>query len=163
MKTCAYCGRENDDVAVRCRECGSAFVTIAAAVESPGDCERIAILANEVEAERLDLELENRQIPHLLASFVDSALDGLYQLGHGWGYVEAAPENREAVLSILRDIRQSAAEVESDIPPASRPAEAPAEPTIDPLHRKFCVSCRATIPDTVLICPNCGWTQPEST
>jgi len=25
MKTCSYCGRENDDAAVQCRECGTPF------------------------------------------------------------------------------------------------------------------------------------------
>ena len=31
MKTCGYCGRENDDVATHCKECGTSFIT-----ETPG-------------------------------------------------------------------------------------------------------------------------------
>lgn len=44
MKSCAYCGRENEDNAVRCRECGTAqFVLPASAVASPErQTERVA-------------------------------------------------------------------------------------------------------------------------
>lgn len=36
MKSCAYCGRENEDDAMRCRECGTAqFVLPASPVASP--------------------------------------------------------------------------------------------------------------------------------
>ncbi len=164
MKTCPYCGRENQDGAARCQECGTELTTTPTpiATESTNRCERIASLESEVEAERLDLELENRQIPHVLGSFSDSALDGLFQLGRGWGYVEAPPENREAVLAVLRDMRQSAAETEPEPPPEARPVEAPAGEPVDPLHSKLCVSCRALIPESARLCPKCGWTQPES-
>jgi ribosomal protein L40E len=43
MKSCAYCGRENEDDAVRCRECGTAqFVLPASAETSHKQAERVA-------------------------------------------------------------------------------------------------------------------------
>ena len=112
MKTCTYCGRENGDEALRCMECGTELADKGAATTAttsePWD--RIAVLNSEAEAERLDLELTNRQIPHAIASYADSALDGIYQLGRGWGQVEAPVDCRTGVLDILRDIRESQAE-----------------------------------------------------
>jgi hypothetical protein len=107
MKTCSYCGRENSDEAVRCMECGTEIV--AQSPVSPPKAEpwdRVAVLNSEVEAERLDLELTNRQIPHAIISYADSALDGIYQLSRGWGQVEAPVDCRTGVLDILRDIRE---------------------------------------------------------
>jgi len=34
MKTCAYCGRENDDAVNNCRECGTEFITVESAPPS---------------------------------------------------------------------------------------------------------------------------------
>jgi hypothetical protein len=82
----------------------------AATPASPPRWDRIAVLNNEAEAERLDVELNNRRVPHAMSSFADSALDGLYQLGHGWGQVEAPSDCRITVLDILHDIRESGSE-----------------------------------------------------
>jgi hypothetical protein len=35
MKTCSYCGRENEDAAVDCKECGTNFAAVAAENEPP--------------------------------------------------------------------------------------------------------------------------------
>jgi hypothetical protein len=111
MRTCTYCGRENGDEALRCMECGTELVAQSPTPASDAEpWDRIAVLNSEVEAERLDLELTNRQIPHAIASYADSALDGIYQLGRGWGQVEAPVDCRTGVLDILRDIRESQAE-----------------------------------------------------
>jgi hypothetical protein len=109
MKTCTYCGRENNDEALRCSECGTELVVdhAATAPPTPSRWDRIAVLNNEAEAERLGLELNNRQIPHAMITYADSALDGIYQLGRGWGQVEAPEDCRTSVLDILRDIRES--------------------------------------------------------
>ena len=56
------------------------------------------------------MELNNQKIPHVLRSYHDSALDGIYQFSHGWGEVEAPTELKEEVLSILKDIREAEAE-----------------------------------------------------
>jgi predicted nucleic acid-binding Zn-ribbon protein len=107
MKRCIECGRENEDTAQVCAHCG-AKLQDRHAQEPPNKAwERIAVINNEVEAERLDLELENRSIPHVMRSYRDSAWDGLYQLGHGWGEVEAPLEQTEMIKSILQDIREA--------------------------------------------------------
>jgi hypothetical protein len=67
---------------------------------------KIAVLDSEVQAEALDSLLTDRGIPHLLKSYCDSALDGIFQGGHGWGHVEAPEDQRENVLQALKDISE---------------------------------------------------------
>lgn len=112
MKTCAYCGRENEDQATKCQECGTAFVGDPAPAEhlvkEPGETERlekVAVLDNEVQAELIDGVLSGRDIPHIMQSYHDSALDGLYQTGKGWGVVLAPASFKEEILAALADIR----------------------------------------------------------
>jgi len=119
MKKCTNCGRENDDGAARCAVCGTEFVASSPDAEVVGPWDRIAVLAHAVEADRLDVELNNRQIPHVMVSYGDSALDGLFQVAHGWGHVEAPVVHQDAVLSILEDIRQGGPEPEGDGVPGS--------------------------------------------
>lgn len=160
MKKCSHCGEANADSAVKCSRCGTEFR--ATPPIDLGRWDRVAVLRNEVEAEHLDVELNNQQIPHVLASYADSALDGLYQTTRGWGHVEAPNEHRKTVLSILEDIRTAAAEPEETL--QGKPAgEAPRPaPNVEPDGpRKLCVSCRASIPEDALLCPQCGYTQPE--
>lgn len=116
MKTCSYCGRDNQDDAARCQECGTELATAPLKSEAPRAWERVATLDHDVEAGRLASELDSRGIPHVLVSYCDSAFDGLYQMTHGWGHVEAPPEHRDTILSILSDIRQSRGEPESTSP-----------------------------------------------
>ncbi len=120
MKKCARCGRENSDEAARCCECGAAdFAVAPLPADAAARWDKVAVMEHEVEAERLDVELNNRKIPHLLQSYYDSALDGLYQSARGWGHVQAPREYKEAVLSVLEDIRQARSE--------PGPADAPEE------------------------------------
>jgi hypothetical protein len=113
MKKCEYCGYENPDESIVCRECGEPVVSEIKA----SDCDteqpvarwkKVAVLGGEVEAERLELALKNLEIPHVLVSYRDSAMDGLYQNAKGWGHIEAAEEYREAILSCLQDLRGAA-------------------------------------------------------
>ena len=161
MKKCSYCGQENKDGAQTCSQCGKEFRTETPSELGPWD--RIAILRNEAEAERLDVELDNRQIPHVLTSYADSALDGIYQKTHGWGQVEAPQEHKQTVLAILEDMRLAAAaepeEAREESAAAEKPTSAPETEPAGP--RKLCVSCRASIPESALLCPRCGYTQPE--
>jgi hypothetical protein len=64
------------------------------------------VLEYEVEAELVGAELTNRSIPHVMRSYHDAALDGLFQLSRGWGRVEAPREYKDAILTILHDIRE---------------------------------------------------------
>lgn len=113
MKTCAYCGRENENQATKCRECGTDFVRDSAATEQTpreaGETERlekVAVLDNEVQAELIDGVLSGRDIPHIMQSYHDSALDGLYQTGKGWGVVLAPASFKDEILAALADIRR---------------------------------------------------------
>jgi hypothetical protein len=72
------------------------------------DYKKIAVLDDEFEAGLLDSVLSEREIPHRMRSYYDTALDGLFQTQKGWGYV-AAPEQYDAqVREILGDIREEA-------------------------------------------------------
>ena len=72
------------------------------------DYKKIAVLDDEFEAGLLDSVLSEREIPHRMRSYYDTALDGLFQVQKGWGYV-AAPERYEAeVTEILADLREGA-------------------------------------------------------
>ena len=74
---------------------------------------KIAVLEDEFEAGLLDSILSEREIPHRMRSYHDTALDGLFQIQKGWGYV-AAPEQYEAeVKEILADLRE---EAEKEVP-----------------------------------------------
>ncbi len=65
---------------------------------------RILILNNEVEANLLDGLLKEREIPHLVRSYHDSVMDGLWQTQSGWGHLEAPGEFREEILKIYREM-----------------------------------------------------------
>ena len=82
--------------------------------------EKIVVLDNEVQAELVDSVLSERGIPHLMRSYHDSALDGLYQARSGWGHIEAPQSFRDEILAVIEDIkRQAAARAE----PQDRPAD----------------------------------------
>ena len=46
------------------------------------------------------------KFPHIMQSYHDSALDGLYQTGKGWGVILAPLSFREEILAALADIRR---------------------------------------------------------
>ncbi len=76
---------------------------------------KILILENEIEARLLDSVLNERNIPHRVRSYHDSAYDGIFQTQKGWGVVLAPHEYEEEVLSIHRDLplEERAAAVEN--------------------------------------------------
>ena len=113
MKTCTYCGRENEDQATQCQECGVEIVRGPASTEGTprehGEAERfekVAVLDSEVQAELMDGVLSGRDIPHIMQSYYDSALDGIFQTGKGWGIILAPASSREEILAALADIRR---------------------------------------------------------
>ncbi len=66
--------------------------------------EKIAVLENEIQARLLDSILTERDIPHRLRSYHDSAYDGIFQTQKGWGIIQALPEHKEEILAILKDL-----------------------------------------------------------
>jgi hypothetical protein len=65
---------------------------------------KIMMLKNEIEAMLLDEILNEKDIPHMLRSYHDSALDGLWQTQSIWGHLEAPEENREEILQIYKEM-----------------------------------------------------------
>jgi hypothetical protein len=63
---------------------------------------KILTFENEIEAQLLTELLNEAKIPHVLKSYYDSALDGLYQTQRGWGHVEAPAEYEEEIMRIYR-------------------------------------------------------------
>ncbi|MGB9700703.1 MAG: hypothetical protein ACPL5I_15110 [Thermodesulfobacteriota bacterium] len=59
---------------------------------------------NEIEARLLASILNERNIPHRLKSYYDSAYDGIYQLQKGWGIVLAPLEFKEEIEAIYQDL-----------------------------------------------------------
>jgi len=65
---------------------------------------KILILENEIEAQLLDSILNERDIPHRIRSYHDSAYDGIYQAQKGWGVVMAPLTFKEVITSIYQDL-----------------------------------------------------------
>ncbi|MFC1825085.1 hypothetical protein ACFL9T_20425 [Thermodesulfobacteriota bacterium] len=69
---------------------------------------KIAVMDNEIEARLLESVLTEREIPHLLRSYHDTAYDGLFQTQKGWGIISAPESFRNEVMAILSDLRTEA-------------------------------------------------------
>jgi hypothetical protein len=69
-------------------------------------------LKNEIEAQLLQSLLEERKIPHAVKRYANPALGGFFQTEFGWGCLEGAPEDAEAIRALYDDIK--AATVETD-------------------------------------------------
>jgi hypothetical protein len=65
---------------------------------------KILILENEIEARLLDSVLNERNIPHRIRSYYDSAYDGIFQTQKGWGVVLAPPQYQEEIEAIYQDL-----------------------------------------------------------
>jgi hypothetical protein len=65
---------------------------------------KILVLDNEIEAELLESILNERDIPHRMRSYHDSAYDGIYQAQKGWGVVMAPEAFKEVIMSIYQDL-----------------------------------------------------------
>jgi hypothetical protein len=79
---------------------------------------KIAVLESEVQARLLGAILADRGIPHIIQSYYSLAYDGVFQLGRGWGHVEAPPRFRAEILGILKSMRRGP--VSSDDEPEDR-------------------------------------------
>lgn len=65
---------------------------------------KILVLENEIEANLLDGLLKEREIPHVIRSYHDSAYDGLWQYHSGWGQLDAPEEYKNEILMIYREM-----------------------------------------------------------
>jgi hypothetical protein len=66
-----------------------------------------ATLDNQFEAQLLESVLRERNIPHIMQSYYDTAFDGLYQTQKGWGHVSAPEAYLQVIDAILLELRQS--------------------------------------------------------
>ncbi len=66
--------------------------------------EKIILLNNEFEARLLGEVLKDKNIPHLIRSYSDSAYDGVWQMQFGWGHIEAPNRNKDEIIAIYNDI-----------------------------------------------------------
>ncbi len=67
--------------------------------------ENIVILDNKVEASILHSLLEEREIPHVMISYHDSAYNGIFQVQMGWGHVETPMDYIQEVRELYEDIK----------------------------------------------------------
>jgi hypothetical protein len=67
---------------------------------------KVATLENEIEARLLDSILNERNIPHLMTSYHDTAYDGLYQTQKGWGRISAPDLYLEEIREIISIVRK---------------------------------------------------------
>lgn len=75
--------------------------------------EKIVVLDDEIQAEVVESILSEEAIPHIMRTYHDAALDGLFQGSKGWGHVEAPAEYRDQILAIVASLKQKA----SSVPP----------------------------------------------
>jgi len=66
---------------------------------------KVSVLDNEIEAQLLDSILDEREIPHLMVSYHDTAYDGLFQTQKGWGHVSSPSSFKQEILDILDEVR----------------------------------------------------------
>ncbi len=74
---------------------------------------RILVFNNEIEAKLLSEILTDKKIPHIVRSFHDSALDGVFQINAGWGILESPEEFREEILKIYQEMSLPGNQIES--------------------------------------------------
>ncbi len=65
---------------------------------------KVLMFQNEIEAMLLHEILTDKEIPHIVRSYHDSAYDGLWQLQSGWGHIEAPEEYREEILATYSEM-----------------------------------------------------------
>jgi len=68
---------------------------------------KIIILENAIEAQLVASILDQRDIPHRVRSYHDTAYDGLFQFQKGWGDLYASPSHEREILEALEDVRSN--------------------------------------------------------
>ena len=75
------------------------FSSVAAAGRLLRGGQRVGDLLDHL-LQLLDALLNEQDIPHLMRSYHDSAYDGLWQVQHGWGHIEAPKSRHEEIRKI---------------------------------------------------------------
>jgi len=68
-----------------------------------------SVIENEIEARLVESILHERNIPHWLVSYHDTAYDGLFQTQKGWGDIRVPQAFVDDVRQIVSDVRKDAA------------------------------------------------------
>ena len=66
---------------------------------------KITVLENTLEAQLIDSILSEKNIPHRIRSFHDTAYDGLFQFLKGWGELYAPLILKGEILEIIEIVR----------------------------------------------------------
>ena len=66
---------------------------------------KIIILENAIEAQLIGSILDQRNIPHRVRSYHDTAYDGLFQFQKGWGKLYAPQSYQPEILAVVQDVR----------------------------------------------------------
>jgi hypothetical protein len=66
---------------------------------------KIAGLENSIEAQLIESILIEKEIPHRIRSFHDTAYDGLFQFQKGWGELYAPLKLKGEILDIIENVR----------------------------------------------------------
>jgi hypothetical protein len=69
------------------------------------DCIKITVLDNQIEAQLIDSVLSEKNIPHRMRSFHDTAYNGLFQFQKGWGELYAPLKLKSEILEIIEILR----------------------------------------------------------
>ncbi|HUT64534.1 MAG TPA: hypothetical protein VMZ05_00130 [Spirochaetota bacterium] len=72
-----------------------------------GPLKKILVLENDVEAQLIDSVLTQRGIPHIMRSYHDTAMDGIFQTAKGWGHVESEESYAGEIIEIYQELVQN--------------------------------------------------------
>jgi hypothetical protein len=67
---------------------------------------KVVTLENDHEANLLDAILNEKNIPHHIESYYDTAFDGLYQTQKGWGRLSAPKSYQKEIKEIILELRE---------------------------------------------------------
>ena len=68
---------------------------------------KITLLENFIEAQLIDSILNEKNMPHRIRSFHDTAYDGLFQMQRGWGELFAPLSSKKEILEIVDIVRSA--------------------------------------------------------
>ena len=66
---------------------------------------KIIVLENGIEAQLIGSILDQRDIPHRVRSYHDTAYNGLFQAQKGWGKLYAPRHYKKEILQIIEEVR----------------------------------------------------------